>query len=138
MKTTLLIPAVLAFVAGCSFAARSPEMYRDETTKALEPKNNDIRACYDGVLKGTPGAAGKVTVKFDVAKDGDPGAGTVSNVTVDKANTTAPDPVAECVTKNLAGAGPLKPPDARLGQATYVYEFTPPPTAAMGATAPKS
>jgi hypothetical protein len=138
MKTTLIVSASLLAVAGCSFAARSPEMYRDETTKALEAKNNDVRACYDGVLKGTPGAAGKVTVNFDVAKDGEQGAGTVVNVRVDKANTTAPDAVSDCVTKTIAGAGPLNPPDARQGQATYVYEFAAPPTAAMGATAPKS
>jgi hypothetical protein len=141
MKNTLLISVGLAVLAGCSFAARSPEMYRDETTKALEPKNNDIRACYDGVLKTTPGAAGKVTVAFDVAKDGEQGAGTVVNVKVDKANTTAPDAVADCVTKTIAGAGPLSPADARQGQATYVYEFSAPPApavGAMGATAPKS
>lgn len=140
MKTTLLISASLVALAGCSFAARSPEMYRDETTKALEPRNNDIRACYDGVLKGTPGVAGKVTVKFDVAEDGAENAGKVTNVTVDKANTTAPDAVADCVAKNIAGAGPLSPADKRKGQATYVYEFTapPPPAMRMGETAPKS
>jgi len=138
MKTTLLISASLLAIAGCSFAARSPEMYRDETTKALEPKNNDIRACYNGVLKSTPGAAGKVTVKFDVAEDGAEGAGKVTNVTVDKANTTAPDAVAECVTKNIAGAGPLNPADKRKGQASYVYEFSAPPVASMGAAGPKS
>ena len=51
----------------------------------------------------------------------------------------APDPVAECVTKNIAGAGPLNPADKRKGQASYVYEFSaPPPPAAMGGAAPKS
>lgn len=142
MKTTLLIAAALAAVTGCSFAARSPEMYRDETKAVLETKNNDIRACYDGVLKGTPGAAGKVAVTFDVAEDGEKDAGKIVNVQVDKANTTAPEAVSECVTKTIAGAGPLSPADKRKGQATFHYEFSapPPPAApvvpAMGA--PKS
>lgn len=141
MKTTLLIAASLVVATGCSFAKRSPEMYRDDTKAVLESKNNDIHACYDGVLKGTPGVGGKVTVKFDVVADGDEGAGKVANVTVDKANTTAPDAVADCVTKAIAGAGPLQPPDKYKGEGTFSYEFTaPPPPAAPAApaAAPKS
>jgi hypothetical protein len=122
--------ASLVGLSGCSFAARSPEMYRDDTKAVLETKNNDIRACYDGVLASTPGVGGKVTVTFDVETEG----GKIVNVVVDKANTTAPAPVAECVTKSLAGLG-LNPPDKRLGQATFVYEFAVPPPAA--AAAPK-
>jgi len=137
MKTALLLSLSLAALAGCSVAARSPEMYRDDTTKVLAAKSDDIRACYDGVLKGTPGAGGKVTVKFDVPKDGEQNAGKISNVTVDAANTTAPPAVADCVTKTIAGAGPLNPPDQRLGQATFAWDFAaPPPPPAMGA--PKS
>jgi hypothetical protein len=62
MKSLVLIAGTTLFsvvVGGCSFAARSPEMYRDDTKAVLETKNNDIRACYDGVLKGAPTAAGK-------------------------------------------------------------------------------
>lgn len=140
MKTNILMISLvgLASLAGCSFAARSPEMYRDDTGKELAKKNDDIRACYDGVLKSTPGAAGKVTVKFDVQKDGDDSAGRVTNVVVDKSGTTAPDPVAECVTKNINGVGPLAPPDKRLGQGMWSWEFSAPPppaappTSAMG------
>lgn len=141
MKTTLVISLSLAALAGCSVAARSPEMYRDETNKVLAAKNEEIRACYDGVLKSTPGASGRVTVHFDMPADGDQNAGKVANVQVDPGGTTAPPPVAECVTKTITGAGPLNPPDKRLGQATYTWEFSaPPPPAApppsMGA--PKS
>jgi hypothetical protein len=124
MKSVLLIVGVSAAVAslsGCGFAARSPEMYRDDTKAVLETKANDIRACYDGVLKTTPGAAGKVTVKFEVETE----QGKIVNVTVDKPNTTAPDPVAECVTKSINGLG-ISPPDKRLGQATYVWDFAAP------------
>lgn len=131
MKTTLIaLSAVsLASLAGCSFAARSPEMYRDDTRAALETRSNDIRACYDSVLKASPGAAGKVTVKFEVETE----AGKFTKVEVDKANTTAPDPVAECVTKSIDGLG-IQPPDARLGEATFVYEFSAPPPAAAPAS----
>ena len=126
MKTAILTASLAAvFAMGCSFAARSPEMYRDDTGKELAKKSDDIRACYDGVLKTTPGAAGKVTVHFDVAKDGTDNAGKGTNVTVDKAGTTAPDPVAECVKNGINGVGPLAPPDARLGQGTWSWEFVP-------------
>jgi hypothetical protein len=121
--------ASFSTIAGCSFAARSPEMYRDETKAQLESKSNDIRACYDGVLQGTPGAAGKVTVTFEVETE----AGKIVNVAVDKANTTAPAPVADCVTKSLTGLG-LTPPDKRTGQATFTWEFSAP---AAPAAAPK-
>ena len=123
MKIVLLTIASLA--VGCGFAARSPEMYRDDTKAVLDTKSNDIRACYDGVLKTTPGAAGRVTVKFDVENE----QGKIVNVQVDKANTTAPPELADCVTKSIPGLG-LTPPDARLGQATFTWEFAVAPAGA--------
>lgn len=121
MKAPILFALSLAALSGCSFAARSAEMYRDDTSKVLATKNDDIRSCYDGVLKSSPGAQGRVTVKFDV----DTEQGKIAAVTVDKANTTAPDPVAECVTKSITGLV-LAPPDHRKGVALWVYEFTSP------------
>ena len=122
MKTTaVVLTASLSFLAGCSFAARSPEMYRDDTQKVLESKHAEIRACYDQVLKGSPGTGGKVTVKFDVAED----TGKIQNVNVDPATTTAPPAIGECVKKNIEGLV-LTPPDQRLGQATFEYDFTQP------------
>jgi hypothetical protein len=110
-------------------------MYRDDTTKVLETKQADIRACYDNVLKGTPGAGGKVTVKFEIETEG----GKIQNVIVDKPNTTAPDALGECVKKNIEGLA-INPPDKRLGQAEYVYEFSVPasPGVAAAPAAPKS
>ena len=122
MKTPLLIFVSLAAVSGCSFAARSPEMYRDDTKAVLEKKNDAIRACYDGVLKSTPTAQGRVTVKFDVAED----TGKIGNVTVDRTQTTAPDPVSDCVVKNIDGLT-IDPPDQRKGEAMWVYDFAAPP-----------
>jgi hypothetical protein len=136
MNRVLLVPASLAIaglLGGCSFAARSPEMYRDDTATVLKSKSDTIRACYDDVLKGTPGASGKVTVKFDV----EPEQGTITNVTVDAPNTTAPAPVSECVTKNIAGLS-LTPPDANKGLGSWVYEFKAPPPPAPAAAAAKT
>ena len=135
MKTTLLIAASLATTAlvGCAF--RSPEMYRDDTNKVLETKQAAIKACYDDILKGQPGVGGKVTVKFEVETEG----GKIQNVTVDKPSSTAPDAVGDCVKKNIEGLV-IAPPDRRLGQATYVYEFSVPatPGAPPPPAAPKS
>lgn len=126
MKMTMTFAALAllgTFAVGCAY--RSAEMWRDDTNKVLEPKNNDIRACYDGVLKTTPTAAGKVTVTFEVETDG----GKIQNVVVDKAGTTAPPEVGECVKKNIEGLV-ISPPDRRVGQATYVFEFSVPAPAA--------
>ena len=115
---TLLIAVTLATLSGCAY--RDAKMFSDDTKKVLEPKNPDIKACYDGVLKTTPTAAGKVTVTFEVETD----KGKIINVAVDKANTTAPDSVAECVTKNISDLA-LTPPDSKLGKGSATYEFAP-------------
>jgi hypothetical protein len=119
---------MLAALGGCSFAVRSPDMYRDDTAKVLASKSADIQACYDGILKGKPGTAGKATVKFNVEVK----TGAFTDVAVDKANTTVPDDVAACVTTAMAGLA-LAPADSNKGEATFVYEFTAPAAAAAPA-----
>lgn len=122
MKTSLIaLAASVSILAGCSFAARSPEMYRDDTQKVLETRNEQIRACYDEALKGSPGAGGKVTVNFEVSDD----TGAIQNVVVDEAATTAPPALGECVRTNIEGLA-LDPVDARLGVATFEYDFSRP------------
>lgn len=130
MKTLLLIASSVLMVAGCSGAIRSPDMYRDDTAAVLVTKSEEIRTCYDGVLKGTPGVGGKVTVKFNV----DTEAGKFTNVAVDTANTTAPAAVSDCVTKAITGLA-IAPPDSNLGDATFVWEFVAPPPPAQPAPA---
>jgi hypothetical protein len=123
MKTILLVSASLAALsalAGCG-NPRTPEAYRDDTRAVLEKKNDDIRACYDGVLKASPGTSGTATVKFDVSEE----TGKIGNVTVDKANSSVPDPVSDCVTKNIAGLA-IAPPDSNKGQGTWAYQFAAP------------
>lgn len=121
MKTTTIALFALSTLVGCSFAARSPEMYRDDTQKVLESKHAEIRACYDDVLKGAPGSGGKVLVKFEVGED----TGVIQNVVVDETGTTAPAAVGECVKKNIEGLA-ISPPDKRLGQASFEYDFSQP------------
>ena len=131
LGTTALATIALATICiqtGCSFAARSPESYRDDTRAALEAKSGAIQSCYDGVLTTTPGAAGRVTVNFEVETEH----GRVVNVAVDPANTTAPPLVAQCVTQHIEGVA-IHPPDQRTGVGTWVYEFTPPAAASTDA-----
>jgi hypothetical protein len=117
-------------VAGCSFAARSPEMYRDDTRAVLETKNEQVKACYDELLKTNKDAQGTVTVKFTVTKD----TGAFSNVAADPAGTTAPPELTQCVLNALQGLA-LTPGDKSEGQATFTYQFSasaPPEAAPAG------
>jgi hypothetical protein len=131
MKTILLLLSTAAVAAsiGCGPAARTPEQYRDDTKSVLDTKSNDIRACYDGVLATQPGVQGRVTVKFDVEPEG----GKIINVAVDPSGTTAPAPLADCVTKSIAGLG-ITPPDKMKGEGKFTWEFTAP----TGFAPPKS
>ena len=114
--------ALFAATAGCSFAARSPEMYRDDTAAVLETRKAQIKTCYDEVLKTTKDAQGRVTVKFLVEHK----TGQIKNIAPDPAGTTAPEPLTQCVVNSLQGLV-LAPGDERDGDATFVYEFAPSP-----------
>lgn len=129
MKTiSLCVLGLVAGVTGCSFAARSPDMYRDDTQALLETKSPQIKSCYDEALKTNKDLQGRVTVKMLVEHD----TGNVSNVAADPAGTTAPEALTKCVVDSLQGLV-LAPPDKRDGDASFVYEFTvgaPPPAPA--------
>jgi hypothetical protein len=116
LGTTLV--AVAATSIGCSFAARSPDMYRDDVQAVLETKSADIKACYDQVIRADKSAVGAVTVHFDVMTE----TGQITNVMVDEQSSTAPQPVKDCVTNAIQGLA-IDPPDANMGKATFVYEF---------------
>jgi hypothetical protein len=115
---SLALVSLAALAAGCSVAARSPEMYAADTQKVLETKSADIKKCYDDALKTNQQLAGKVTVKFTVKTE----TGELSGVQLDPANTTAPDPLPACVTGALVGLK-LAPPDDKEGLATFTWEF---------------
>jgi hypothetical protein len=103
---------------GCTFYARSQKDYRDDTAKVLSSKNDELDTCYDGVLKTTPTAAGKVTVQFSVEEK----TGKIVDVKADPAKTTAPQALTDCVTTAITGLV-LAPPDQRKGLATFEYDF---------------
>lgn len=107
------------FLGGCQFYARSPEDYSKETQALLATKSEDIKGCYDKVLKKDKDAAGVVAINFKVEKK----TGKVVEPTVDDAKTTAPKALSKCVVKAMEGLT-LDPPDQRDGIASFEYEFT--------------
>lgn len=113
--TSLAVLAVGAL--GCSFGLRSPEMYKKDVRALLETRNGEIKACYDGVIKGSKDAVGNVVLHFDVAED----SGKILNIKVDD-KSTAPAPVRDCVSNSLQNLV-LKPGDENPAKATYSYEF---------------
>jgi hypothetical protein len=117
-STSLVLVALAAMAAGCSFAARSPEDYAKDTQKVLDTKSGDIKTCYDQALVADAKATGKVTVKFTVKEE----SGELTSIVVDPAQTTAPATVQTCVTNALAGLK-LAPPDANDGIATFAWDF---------------
>jgi hypothetical protein len=132
-RTRIAMCASVVALTGCGAAVRSPDMYRDDTKAVLVTKNAEILACYDGVLKSTPDAHGRVTLRFDVETE----QGKITNVSVDPAGTTAPAPVTECVTRSIGGLG-LSPPDGNKGEGTWTYEFVAPPPPKASPTGGKS
>jgi hypothetical protein len=120
MKTLamVVVSAVLVGVTGC--AARSAEMYRDDTRKVLDKKQGEITECYERVLQEKRDASGKVVVHFKVEAD----SGKIVNAKVDKDQTTAPKALGRCIVKAIEGLT-LDPGDKREGDATFTWEFTP-------------
>jgi hypothetical protein len=113
------VPLVaLALMSGCSFAARSADVYRDDTRSLLERKNSDIKACYDENLKTDPKLSGTVVLKFKVrAKTGQ-----LANVKVDPEGTTAPESITRCIVQAVDGLK-LDPGDEREADASFRWEF---------------
>jgi hypothetical protein len=110
------ILAALA-LAGCSFYARSPDDYRTATRALLESKSESFQQCYQGVLSSTPDAAGTVAVSFVVEEK----TGKILTP-ASLPESTAPEPLRECVVKGLDGLV-LDPPDQRKGVATMTFDF---------------
>lgn len=129
MLRTFAFAGLTLVVGGCSFHARSPAQYRDDTSTLLSTKSVELNTCYDNVVKTEPTAAGKVTVLFTVEKK----TGKITNVAADPARTSAPASLVACVTTALNGLI-LNPPDERDGSATFEYDFSRP--GAAGTPAP--
>jgi hypothetical protein len=118
MLRILALSGLALVVGGCSFYARSPDQYRDDTSAVLATKGADLNNCYDAAAKANPTAAGKVTVQFTVEKK----TGRIANAAADPARTTAPQPLIDCVLTAINGLV-LNPPDQRDGSATFEYDF---------------
>lgn len=125
MNRPLPVWPLALLLGGCSFYARSPEDYRNDTAALLSTRNADIAACYDSALKAQPGLTGKVTVHFTVELK----TGKLKDVKADPTRTTAPQPLVDCVVNTL-GQLTLNPPDQRTGDATFEYDFANAPPAA--------
>jgi hypothetical protein len=123
------LTTLVLVLGGCSFIARSPDQYRNDTSNLLATKAPELNLCFDNARKTTPGASGKVTVRFSVEKK----TGKILNAAADPSRTTAPQPLIDCVIASLNGLV-LNPPDQRNGDATFDYDFAAP---AQAATAPK-
>lgn len=117
IQATML--AVLAISIGCTFIARGPEQYRDDTQAVLETRSGNIKACYDQALASGTDASGEVTINFTVEKK----TGNFVNSEVDPSRTTAPESLANCVLSAVDGLQ-LTPEDRRDGLATFSWVFT--------------
>lgn len=105
---------------GCSFYARSPEDYQKETEALLASKSDELKACYDEVLKDDSKASGTVAVDFTVEAK----TGAILDPKVNEEKSTAPSGLHKCVLAAMEGLA-LDPPDQRTGVASFTYEFTP-------------
>ncbi|MGB0680808.1 MAG: AgmX/PglI C-terminal domain-containing protein [Polyangiales bacterium] len=122
MRTLAYTAVSLAALLGaCTFNARNPDRYREDTRAVLSERTPQIQSCYDNHLQGDAAAAGDVVVNFTVEKK----TGVFKDVVVNPDGTTAPEPLAQCVVQSLAGLR-LAPEDARDGLATFTWTFTPP------------
>ena len=108
---TLCLPALAC-------AIRDGAMYRDDTRKLLEGKQEELRQCYDAELQKDPKAGGKVVVSFIVQKD----TGVVVDPKIDDLQSTPNRTLRRCVVDSLKGLT-LDPPDERDGEATFTWEF---------------
>ena len=121
MKTSIAFSLIAALASGCTFIARDTEAYKQETRKVLETKNSAIVGCYDSALAANPSQSGNVVVTFVVEKK----TGSITNVSADPNQSTAPEALQTCVVSALEGLV-LDPADQREGQATFTWTFSPP------------
>jgi hypothetical protein len=111
--------AIAVALPGCVLWMRDPEFYEQELTELLEAHAEPIEGCYDRYLsEQDPDARGLVVVNFEVEKR----TGILEDIEVDAAQSTVPEPLAMCVTDELANIR-LEPVDSRTAHATFTWEF---------------
>ncbi|MFO0616446.1 MAG: AgmX/PglI C-terminal domain-containing protein [Polyangiaceae bacterium] len=121
-----------SFAVGCA-SGRAPEVYRDDTQKLIDGTHQAVSDCYTAALKADRKAQGSVTVNFTVQE----GTGKFTNIAVDKAKSSAPEAVQQCVTNQLQSLT-LSPADDLRGEATFSWDFKAkePPAPAPATDAP--
>lgn len=120
MKNALIGSLLLsAFsLGGCSFHARGPDDYKKDTRALLDTRGDQIKSCYDTLLKEDKKARGKVVLTFTVQK----GTGEFTDVAIKEKGSSDSEALRKCVLDAVAGLK-LDPADERDGKATFVYEF---------------
>jgi hypothetical protein len=120
MNTKALLLTVMlgaSLSTACQFYARDAKGYKKATRDLLDTKSAEIKACYENAKQANGKAKGTVVVHFLLeAKTGRILAPEVLP------ESTAPKELGECVVKSINGLV-LNPPDQRLGDATFAYDF---------------
>lgn len=109
----------LLSLSACSFAARSGDIYREDTRRLLDTRTPQLQQCYEAVRESEKSADGQVTAKFIVAAD----TGAVQGAEIVDSQTSAPPSLQQCVLTSLQGLQ-LIPGDQREGQATFTWNFS--------------
>lgn len=112
------IPLVLLALAGCTPWLRDADFYASELEERLDARSEAIAACYDRLLEHDPQAAGELVVHFEIAEK----SGKFEAIAVDAARSSVAEPLAACVTNELA-TQTMDPPDARRAEVTFAWTF---------------
>ena len=113
-----LVVGLLAATSACTFYARGPEQYRDDTQVVLETRGDQIKECYDVALTTNDTVKGDVVVNFTVEKK----TGKFMSMQLDETKTTAPKELADCIINSIDGLM-LEPQDQRDGLATFTWSL---------------
>jgi len=121
-RQSLFVSLIVVAAGACTGTARGLEAYRNDTQQLLARRDVQIKSCYDEALQSNDKLAGTVSIRFVLAEK----TGEVSGATVDATNSTAQQPLRDCVLTAVKGLK-LEPPDRNEGRASFVYEFKPTP-----------
>jgi hypothetical protein len=113
-----MVTIALAASSGCTFYARGPDAYRQAVRGVVDTKSPALESCYKSAKEQNPQSQGAVVVRFDV----EPKTGNIVRPEIVKEQTNADETLQRCVLESLAGLK-LDPPDQRLGQATFRWDF---------------
>lgn len=119
MKSKIGLLLSATSLVACSFHARGADDYRVAVREVLDQKRADVEACYKRAYAADEAVQGRVVAKFQVEAK----SGKVLKPEVVPDQTTAPEPLQQCVLGSLDGLA-LAPPDQRTGDATFTWDFS--------------